>query len=179
MPWSPAGLLFKGSSDCFQVGNANGLMRLNTSPSSVLVLINGTMPLLPIANKSFERVERFSYWRKTLTNPNFIHEEVKSRLKSGSGCCLSVQNLWPSSLFSTIIKLQIYRIITLPVVLYGCETWSLKLRVEHSPRVFANRVMRKVFEPKRDEVAGDWRRLHSEELYDLYSSRMRGTRWSS
>ena len=145
---SPPGLLFKGCNDFFQVGNATGLMRLITSPSSVLVRINGAMPLLPIDNKSFERVKQFSYWRKTLTNPNFIHEEIKSRLKSGSACCLSVQKLWPSTLLSKIILLQIYKIIILPVVLYGCETWSLKLRVEHSPRVFANRVVSRYLGPR-------------------------------
>jgi hypothetical protein len=56
----------------------------------------------------------------------------------------------------------------LPVVLYVCETWSLTLREEHRLRVFKNRVLRRIFEPKRDEVTGEWRRLHNEELYDLY-----------
>jgi hypothetical protein len=60
--------------------------------------------------------------------------------------------------------------IILPVVLYGCETWSLALREEHRLRVFENRVLRRIFGPKRDEVTGEWRRLHKEELYDLYSS---------
>jgi hypothetical protein len=129
-------------------------MRLTASPSSVLVRTNGARPLLPIANKSFERVEQFSCWRKTLTNPNFIHEEIKSSLKSGISCCLSVKNLWPSSWFSKIIKLQIYKIIILPVVLCGCETWSLILRVEHSPRVFANRVVSKVFGPRGTRCQG-------------------------
>jgi hypothetical protein len=54
--------------------------------------------------------------------------------------------------------------------LYGCETWSLKLREEHRLRVFENRVLRRIFGPKRDEVTGKWRRLHKEELNDLYSS---------
>jgi hypothetical protein len=58
----------------------------------------------------------------------------------------------------------------LPVVLYGCETWSLTLREEHRLRVFENRVLRRIFGPKRDEVAGEWRQLHNEELRDLYSS---------
>jgi hypothetical protein len=58
----------------------------------------------------------------------------------------------------------------MPVVLYGCETWSLTLREEHSLRVFENRVLRGIFGPKRDEVTGEWRRLHNAELYDLYSS---------
>jgi hypothetical protein len=58
----------------------------------------------------------------------------------------------------------------LPVVLYGCETWSLTLREEHRLRVFENRVLRRIFGPKRDEVTGEWRRLHNEELNDLYSS---------
>jgi hypothetical protein len=68
------------------------------------------------------------------------------------------------------LKIKIYRTIILPVVLYGCETWSLTLREERRLRVFKNRVLRKVFGPKRDEVAGEWRKLHNEELYNLYSS---------
>jgi hypothetical protein len=64
----------------------------------------------------------------------------------------------------------IYRTIILPVVLYGCETLSLTLREEHSLRVFENRVLRKIFGPKRDGVMGGWRKLHNEELHDLYSS---------
>jgi hypothetical protein len=56
------------------------------------------------------------------------------------------------------------------VILYGCETWSLTLREEHRLRVFENRVLRRIFGPKRDEVTGGWRELHNEELHDLYSS---------
>jgi len=56
----------------------------------------------------------------------------------------------------------------LPVVVYGCETWCLALREEHRLRVFENRVLRKIFGPKRDEVTGEWRNLHNEELNDLY-----------
>jgi hypothetical protein len=56
------------------------------------------------------------------------------------------------------------------VVLYGCETWSLTLREEHRLRVFENRVLRRIFGPKRDEMTGEWRKLHNEELRDLYSS---------
>jgi len=66
--------------------------------------------------------------------------------------------------------LQIYKTIILPVVLYGCETWSLTLREEHRLRVFENRVLRRIFGPKRDEVTGEWRKLHNEELHILYSS---------
>jgi hypothetical protein len=58
----------------------------------------------------------------------------------------------------------------LPVVLYGCETWSLTLREEHRLRVFENRVLRRIFGPKRDEITGEWRRLHNEEDNDMYSS---------
>jgi hypothetical protein len=58
----------------------------------------------------------------------------------------------------------------LPVVLYGCETWSLTLREEHRLSVFENKLLRRIFRPKRDEVAGRWRKLHNEELRDLYSS---------
>jgi hypothetical protein len=64
---------------------------------------------------------------------------------------------------------EIYKTIILPVVLYGCETWSLKLREEHRLRVFENRVLRRIFGPKRDEVTGEWRKFHNEELNNLYS----------
>ena len=80
-----------------------------------------------------------------------------------------VQNLFTSSLLSKKLKIKIYRTIILPVVLYGCDNWSLTLREECRLRVFENRVLRRVFVgPKRDEVTGEWRKLHNE-LSDLYS----------
>jgi hypothetical protein len=69
------------------------------------------------------------------------------------------------SLLSSILKT-----IILPAVLYGCETWSLTLREEHRLRVFENRVLRRIFGPKRDEVIGGWRKLYNEELHNLYRS---------
>jgi hypothetical protein len=63
-----------------------------------------------------------------------------------------------------------YKAIILPVVLYGCETWSMTLRELYRLKVFQNRVLRRIFGPKRDEVTGGWRKLHSEELRDLYFS---------
>jgi hypothetical protein len=68
------------------------------------------------------------------------------------------------------VKVEIYTTIILPIVLYGCETWSLTLREEHRLRVFENRVLRRIFEPKRDEVTREWRKLHNEGLHNLYSS---------
>jgi len=72
-------------------------------------------------------------------------------------------------LLSKNLKIKIYRIIMLPVVLYGCETWSLTLREERKLRVFENMVLGRIFRPRRDEVTREWRRLHNEELNDLYS----------
>jgi len=72
-------------------------------------------------------------------------------------------------LLSKNLKIKIYRTIILPVVPYGCETWSLTLREERRLRVFESRVWRRVFGSKRDEVTGEWRKLHNEELRDLYS----------
>jgi hypothetical protein len=68
------------------------------------------------------------------------------------------------------VKIRIYKTIILPVVFYGCETWSLTLGEKHRLRVFENRVFRRIFGPKRDEVTGGWRKLHNEELNGLYSS---------
>jgi hypothetical protein len=68
------------------------------------------------------------------------------------------------------LKAKIYKIIIPPVVLYGCETWSLTLRGEHRLRVFENRVLRGIFGNKRDEVTGEWRKLHSGKFHNLYSS---------
>jgi hypothetical protein len=99
-----------------------------------------------------------------------IQEEIKRRLNSGNACYHSVQNLLPSPLLWKNVKLGIYKTIILPVVLYGCETWSLTLREEHKVRVFENRVLRRMFGPERDGVRGGWRRLHNEELHNLYSS---------
>jgi hypothetical protein len=65
---------------------------------------------------------------------------------------------------------KLYRIVTLPVVLYECDTWYLTLREKQWLRVFENKVLKRIFGPKRDEVTGEWRKLHNEELYDLYSS---------
>jgi len=106
-------------------------------------------------NSSIERVEEFRYLGTTLTNKNSIHEEIKSRLKLGNACCHLVQNILCSSLLSKNIKIKIYRTIILPVVLYGCETWSLTLREERRLRVLENRVLRGVFGAKRDEVTGN------------------------
>jgi hypothetical protein len=75
-----------------------------------------------------------------------------------------------SSLLSKKVKIKIYKTIILPVVLYGCEGWSLTLREECRLRVFENMVLRRILGPKRDEVTGEWRRLHKKELYALYSS---------
>jgi hypothetical protein len=75
-----------------------------------------------------------------------------------------------SRLLSRNVKVKIYKTIILPVVLYRCETWSLTLREEYTLRVFENRVLRRIFGPKRVDVTGEWRKLHNGELHNLYSS---------
>jgi hypothetical protein len=123
---------------------------------------------IKIGNRLFGNVSLFKYSWTTVTNQNLIQEEIKRRLNSGNACYHSVQSLPSYRLLSKNLKIRIYKMIILPVVLYGCETWSLTLREERELRVFENRVLRRLFGPKRDEVTGEWRKLHNE-LRDLYS----------
>jgi hypothetical protein len=99
-------------------------------------------------------MSHFRHLVTTAANQNLI------RLNSGNACNPSVQNLFSSCLLSENVKIRLYRTIILPVVLYECETWSLTLREEHRLKVCENRVLRIIFGPKRDEVAGEWRKLH-------------------
>ena len=130
-------------------------------------------------------MKEFKYLGTTLTNQSSIAEEMKIRLRSGNACYNSVQNLLSSRLLFKNLKIKIYRTIILPVVLYGCETWPLTLRDERKLRVSENMVLRRIFGPRRDEVTGEWRRLHNEELNDLYCSpnivwviKSRSMRWA-
>jgi hypothetical protein len=108
-------------------------------------------------------------WLK-ITNRKSFHEEIKSKLKSRNGCYHSVQNLFSSRLLPKNLKIKIHKSTILPNVLYGCETWSLTLREERRLTVFENMVLRRIFWPKENELTGEWRKLHNEELNDLYCS---------
>ena len=90
-------------------------------------------------------MEEFKYLGTTLTNQKSIQEEIKSRLKLGNACYYSVQNLLSYRLLSKNLKIKIYRTIILTVVLHGCETWSLTVRDKRRPKLFENRVLRRVF----------------------------------
>ena len=85
-------------------------------------------------------VEEFKYLGTTSTNQNSIQEEIKSRLKSGNVYYHSVQNFLTSTLLSKNLNIKLYRIIILPIVLYGCESWSLTLREERSLRVYEDNI---------------------------------------
>ncbi|PSN54474.1 hypothetical protein C0J52_05530 [Blattella germanica] len=99
---------------------------------------------------------------------NEIQKGIKQMLNSGNACYYALQRLLSSQLLSKKIKLKIFKTVVLPVILYGCETWTLTLREEKRLRLFENKVLRKIFGPKRDEETGEWRRLHNTELKDLY-----------
>jgi hypothetical protein len=86
------------------------------------------MQSIKTANRSFEDVAKFKYLGKTLTDQSYMHEEIKSTLNSGNAWYHSVQSLLSSRLLSKNLRVKIYKTIFLPVVLYGCETWSLALK---------------------------------------------------
>jgi hypothetical protein len=107
---------------------------------------------IKIVNRSSQDVAKFKYMATTLTDQNYLHEEIKNKLNSGNAGYYSVQSAMSSCLLSRNIKVKIYKTIILPVVLYGCETWSVTLREEHRLRVFENRVLRRIFGPMRDDI---------------------------
>jgi hypothetical protein len=124
---------------------------------------------IKIVDRSFEDAARFKYLGTTLTDQIVCTTRLRAD-NSRNACYHSVQSLLSSWLLSRTVKVKIHKTIILPVVLYGCETWSLTLREEHRLRVFENRALRRIFGPKRDEVKGEWRKLHRGELHNLYSS---------
>jgi hypothetical protein len=121
--------------------------------------------VIKIGNRSSANVSQFKYLGTTVTNQNLIEMEIKRRLNSGNASYHLVQNRISFRLPSKNLKARIYKTLILPVVLYGCETWSPTLREEHKLRVFENRVLRRIFGPKRDGMMGRWIKLHN-----LYSS---------
>jgi len=108
-----------------------------------------------IDNSTFDRVEEFKYLGTTLTNRNSIAEEIRSRLRSGNACYYSVQKPLSSRLLSKNLNIKMHKTIILPIVLYVCETWSLTLREERKLRVFENKVLRRIFGPRRDKRMGE------------------------
>ncbi|KAJ4435247.1 hypothetical protein ANN_23825 [Periplaneta americana] len=95
---------------------------------------------IKIGDLSFEEVEKFKYLGATVTNINDTREEIKRRINMGNACYYSVEKLLSSNLLSKNLKVRIYKTVILPVLLYGCETWTLTLREEHRLRVFENKL---------------------------------------
>ena len=101
-------------------------------------------------------MEKFKYLGVTITNTNDIREEIKRRINMGNACYYSVENILSSRQLSEKLNVNTYKTVILPVVLHGCETWSLMLIEEHRLRVFENKVLRKIVGAKRDEITGEW-----------------------
>ena len=101
-------------------------------------------------------MEKFKYLGVTITNTNDIREEIKRRINMVNAYYYSLEKIFSSFLLSKKLKINTYKTIILPVVLYGFEIWSLTLREEHWLRVFENKVLRKIVGAKRDEITGEW-----------------------
>jgi hypothetical protein len=122
-----------------------------------------------IASKPLENVAKFKYFGMTITDQNCIQEEVKSRLNMGNTCYHSVLNLLSSRLLSRNLTIKIRKNYNFIFCFVWCETYSSTPKEVHRLRVFVNRVLRKIFGPKSEEVVGGWRRLHNEELHNYTS----------
>jgi hypothetical protein len=107
---------------------------------------------MKIASRSSENVAQFKYLGTAIRNQYLIQYESKRRLNSGNACYRLDKNPLSSRLLSRNVKIRLYKIIILPVVLYRCDTRYLTLRAEHSLRVFENRVLRRIFGPKNDDI---------------------------
>jgi hypothetical protein len=108
-------------------------------------------------------VERLKYLGTTVAYENCVQEEIKIRLNSGNVAAIVFRLIFKD------LQIKIYKTIILPRVFYRYETWFLTLREERRLRVFENRVLRRIFGPRREEVAGGCRRLHNEKVYNLYA----------
>jgi hypothetical protein len=138
----------KNTKDLMDAGKDVGLEVSQEKAKYMLVSwcqMAGQRQNIKIGNRYFESVAKFKYLGKILTDQNYIHEEIKSRLNSGNACYHSIQILLSSRLLSRNAKVKVYETIIPPVVLYGCETWSLTLREEHRLRVFESTVLRRIF----------------------------------
>jgi hypothetical protein len=103
-----------------------------------------------------------------VTNQHFIPKEIKRILNCGNACYHSVQNLLSSRLLSKTLKIRICNTIILTIVLYESDTWFLTLRKEHRLRVFENRMQKAIFGPREDKIIVGWRKLHNEQLHNVY-----------
>jgi len=121
-------------------------------------------------NMKFEKVDEFKYLGTILTSDNNNKTEINRRLHAGNGCYYATNTLLKSRLLSRNTKVRIYKTIIKPVFTYGCETWVLTKGEENKFKVFENKVIRKIYGPKKDEETGGLRKLHNDELHALYGS---------
>ena len=134
-------------------------LEINADKTKYMVMSRGQNAgrnhIMMIDNSFYEMVEEYKYLETNLTNHTYIQEEIKNRLKSENACYNSVQNPLSSSLLSKNLKIKMYRSLIFPVVLYGCETWSLTLKEKRRLRVSENRALRRIFGQKRCEKMGE------------------------
>jgi hypothetical protein len=151
----------KENSETFLEASRDIGLEINAEKTKYMIMSqlqnSGQNQNIRITDELFEKVTKFKYLGTTLTNQNDFHDEIQSRLISGNACYYSIQNLLSSHLISKKLNIKTYKTVILPVVLYGCETWYLTLREGHRLRIFENRVLRRIFGPKREED-GSWRK---------------------
>jgi hypothetical protein len=123
---------------------------------------------LEVGAYKFNRVQKFKYLCSLLTQNNEIQEEIKARIHAGNKCYFGLNKLFKSRMLSKSLKIQLYRTLIRPVVMYGCETWTFHKIQQNTLLVFERKILRSIFGPCIERNTEEWRIRHNVEIKELY-----------
>jgi hypothetical protein len=148
-------------------------LEINTEKTEYLIMQRGELadhvfPFLEVEQYKFQRVREFIYLGSILTEKNDELTEIKARLQSGNKCYYRLSNLLKTRMISKNLKIQLYRTLIRPVVMYGCEVWTLRKSEQNRLLIFERKILRRIFGPCKDDTTGEWRIRKNKEFKQLY-----------